>query len=191
MKSLKGSETAKNLMKAFAGESQARTRYTYYAGIAKKENYIQIYNIFTEIAEQEKEHAKIFYRFLLNDFQNEEIMIEASYPVDFFEETGENLKAAAKGEKEEWVKLYPMFAKKASEEGFIAISEKFRQIASIEKYHEEKFESLLKSLNDSSIFIRDEKTLWKCNNCGYIYESKEAPKVCPVCMYPQGFFEAI
>lgn len=189
MKSLKESQTAKNLMKSFAGECQARTRYTYYSSIAKKEGYVQISNIFMETAEQEKEHAKKFYKFLKEDFIDEDIEIQASYPVSFHEETAKNLKAAANGENEEWTKLYPEFAKVAREEGFNNIAIAFEKILEVEKRHEIRYKKLLSNIENGTIFKKDEVVMWKCNNCGYIYEGEEAPKACPACAHPQGYFE--
>ena len=189
MKSLKGTKTAENLMKSFAGESQARTRYTYYASIAKKQGYVQISNIFTETAEQEKEHAKKFYKYLKEDFADEMIEITASYPVSFHEDTIKNLKAAAAGENEEWTELYPEFAKIAREEGFEAIAKTFENISEVEKRHEARYNKLAKNMEEGKVFKKDEKVLWKCLNCGHIHEGEEAPKVCPTCVHPQGYFE--
>ena len=189
MKSLKGTKTAENLMKSFAGESQARTRYTYYASIAKKQGYVQISNIFTETAEQEKEHAKKFYKYLKEDFVDEMIEITASYPVSFHEDTIKNLKAAAAGENEEWTELYPEFAKIAREEGFEAIAKTFENISEVEKRHEARYNKLAKNMEEGKVFKKDEKVLWKCLNCGHIHEGEEAPKVCPTCQHPQGYFE--
>lgn len=189
MKSLKGTKTAENLLKAFAGESQARTRYTFYSSVAKKEGYVQISNIFMETAEQEKEHAKKFYNFLKESFTDEQIEITASYPVSFHDETSKNLKAAAEGEKEEWTILYPKFAKVAEQEGFLDIAFAFRKICEVERMHEKRYEKLLKNIENGTVFKRDSEILWKCNNCGYIYEGYEAPKICPVCQHPRGFFE--
>ena len=189
MKSLKGTKTAENLMKSFAGESQARTRYTYYSSIAKKEGYIQISNIFMETAEQEKEHAKRFYKFLKSDFVDEAIEVQAAFPVSFHQETAKNLKAAAKGENEEWTEGYPEFAKTADEEGFSEIAEAFRRIAQVEKAHERRYKKLLENIENGTVFKKEETVLWKCNNCGYIYEGTEAPKLCPACEHPQGYFE--
>ena len=188
MRSLKGTRTAENLMKSFAGESQARTRYTYYASIAKKQGYVQISNIFMETAEQEKEHAKKFYKYLKEDFVDEMIEINASYPVSFHEDTMANLKAAA-GENEEWTELYPEFAKIAREEGFEAIAITFERISEVEKRHEARYNKLAKNIEEGKVFKKDEKVLWKCLNCGHIHEGEEAPKVCPTCIHPQGYFE--
>ena len=189
MKSLKGTKTAENLMKSFAGECQARTRYTYYSSIAKKQGYVQISNIFMETAEQEKEHAKKFYKFLKEDFVDEMIEITASYPVSFHEDTMANLKAAAAGENEEWTQLYPEFAKIARAEGFEAIAITFERISEVEKRHEARYNKLAKNIEEGTVFKKDEKVLWKCLNCGHIHEGEEAPKVCPTCVHPQGYFE--
>ncbi|MDO6354333.1 rubrerythrin family protein [Caloramator sp. CAR-1] len=188
MTSLKGTRTAENLMKAFAGESQARTRYTYYASQAKKEGFIQISNIFMETADNEKEHAKIFFKFLNEDLQGETVEITADYPVGL-STTLENLKYAANGENEEWTKLYPEFAKVAEEEGFPKIALAFRKIAEVEQRHEARYRKLYENLLSDKVFKKDEKVLWKCNNCGYIHEGKEAPAICPTCQHPQGYFE--
>ena len=189
MKSLKGTKTAENLMKSFAGECQARTRYTYYSSIAKKQGYVQISNIFMETAEQEKEHAKKFYKYLKEDFVDEMIEITASYPVSFHEDTMANLKAAAAGENEEWTQLYPEFAKIARAEGFEAIAITFERISEVEKRHEARYNKLAKNIEEGTVFKKDEKVLWKCLNCGHIHEGEEAPKVCPTCVHPQGYFE--
>ena len=186
---LKGTKTAENLMKSFAGECQARTRYTYYSSIAKKEGYVQIANIFMETAEQEKEHAKRFYKFLKDSFVDEPIEINASYPVSFHQETYKNLKAAADGELEEWSVDYPKFAKIAREEGFDEIATVYERIAEVEARHERRYRKLLGNIEAGTVFKKDEEVLWKCNNCGYIYEGSEAPKACPACVHPQGYFE--
>lgn len=188
MKSLKGTKTAENLMKAFAGESQARTRYTFYASIAKNEGYVQISNIFTETAENEREHAKRFFKFLKDSLNGEQVEINAAYPVAWGD-TKANLIAAAKGENEEWDKLYPHFAQVADEEGFPEIAEVFRKIASVEKHHEERFKLLVDKLEKGTVFKQDKVVKWKCNNCGYIHEGDSAPEKCPACDHPQGFFE--
>ena len=189
MKSLKGTKTAENLMKSFAGECQARTRYTYYSSIAKKQGYVQISNIFMETAEQEKEHAKKFYKYLKEDFVDEMIEITASYPVSFHEDTMANLKAAAAGENEEWTELYPEFAKVAREEGFEAIAITFERVSEVEKRHEARYNKLAKNIEEGKVFKKDEKVFWKCLNCGHIHEGEEAPTVCPTCIHPQGYFE--
>ena len=189
MKSLNGTKTAENLMKSFAGESQARTRYTYYASVARKQGYVQIANIFMETAEQEKEHAKRFYKFLKDDFAGEAIEINAGYPVDLYDDTAKNLRAAAKGEHEEWSHDYPEFARVAREEGFPAIAVAYERITEVENRHERRYNKLLKNIEEGKVFKKDEPVLWKCNNCGYIFEGEEAPQVCPACLHPQGYFE--
>ncbi|MBP2652455.1 MAG: rbr [Firmicutes bacterium] len=189
MKSLKATKTAENLMKAFAGESQARSRYTYYSSVAKKQGYNQIANIFLETAEQEKEHAKRFFKFLKTDLQNEAVEITASFPVALHEETKENLKAAANGEKEEWSELYPEFARVAKEEGFEEISTAFEMIAKVEVGHENRYLKLLANLEKGSVFVKDREVQWKCANCGYIHTGTSAPELCPACVHPQGYFE--
>lgn len=188
MPSLKGTKTAENLMKAFAGESQARNRYTYYSSTAKKEGYVQISNIFLETAENEKEHAKRFFKFLNEDLLGESVEINASYPVALGD-TKTILKAAAKGENEEWSKLYPEFADIADKEGFSNIAEVFRKIAEVEKHHEERYLALLKNIENNTIFKKQKVHKWKCINCGYIYEGVFAPEVCPSCAHPQSYFE--
>lgn len=189
MKSLKGSKTAENLMKSFAGESQARMRYTYYSSIAKKEGFVQIANLFLETADQEKEHAKRFYKFLKEDYVDEAIEIQAAFPVSFHSETLKNLKAAAAGENEEWTDLYPSFAKVAKEEGYPQIAAVYREIAKVEERHEIRYNKLAKNIEAGKVFKKDESILWKCINCGYIYEGTEAPRACPACAHPQGYFE--
>lgn len=191
MSSLKGTKTAENLLKAFAGESQARNRYTYYASVAKKEGYVQIANIFTETAENEKEHAKRFFKFLNESLNGEAVEINgASYPVALGD-TKANLIAAANGENEEWTDLYPTFGKIAEEEGFTAIGAAFKMIAEVEKHHEARYRTLAKNIEDENVFKKDETTLWKCINCGYIYEGDAAPQVCPACLHPQSYFEVL
>lgn len=189
MKSLKGTKTAENLMKAFAGESQARNRYTFYASVAKKEGYVQISKIFEETAAQEKEHAKRFYKFLKDDLANEAIEITASFPVALHGTTVENLKAAAAGENEEWTDLYPEFAKVAREEGFAAVAAAFDNIAKVEKWHEARYNKLAENIETSLVFKKEENVMWQCQNCGFIYEGVEAPNVCPACVHPQGYFK--
>lgn len=189
MKSLKGTKTAENLMKSFAGESQARTRYTYYSSVARKQGYVQIANIFMETAEQEKEHAKRFYKFLKDDFAGEAIEINAGYPVDLYEDTAKNLRAAAKGEHEEWSHDYPEFARIAREEGFPAVAVAYERIIEVENMHERRYNKLLKNVEEGKVFKKDESVLWKCTNCGYIFEGEEAPQVCPACLHPQAYFE--
>ncbi len=192
MKSLKGTKTAENLLKAFAGESQARNRYTYYASQAKKEGYVQIQNFFLETADNEKEHAKRFLKFLKADpdINGKAIEITASYPAALGD-TKFNLKAAAEGENEEWSELYPAFADVADKEGFPEIAIIFRKIAEVEKHHEARYRKLLQNIENNTVFKKGEKTYWKCNNCGYIHEGLEAPELCPACQHPQGFFEVL
>jgi len=171
---LKGSKTEQNLMKAFAGESQARNKYTYFASKAKKDGYEQIAAIFEETANNEKEHAKMWYKELHG----------GSIP-----STIDNLKEAADGENYEWTDMYEEFAKTAEEEGFKALAIKFRQVAEIEKHHEERYRKLLNNINDEVVFSRDDEKIWICRNCGHIVIGKKAPGVCPVCAHPQSFFE--
>lgn len=189
MNSLKGTKTAENLMKAFAGESQARTRYTFYSSVAKKEGYVQIANVFAETAENEKEHAKRFFKFLNEGgLAGETVKITADFPVALGD-TKLNLLAAANGENEEWSDLYPTFADIAEKEGFPAIAVAFRKISEVEKRHEARYRKLLSNIENDEAFKKTASVLWKCNNCGYIFEGTEAPKVCPACLHPQGYFE--
>lgn len=191
MKSLKGTETAVNLMKSFAGESQARNRYTFYASVADKEGYKQIKNLFIETADNEKEHGKRFFKFLLAGFEGalpQNIEIQAGFPVAQGK-TLDNLKAAAHGENEEWSILYPQFADVADKEGFPEIAAVYRSIASAEEKHEIRFNKLAKNIEDGTVFKKDGKVFWKCGNCGYIHEGDEAPDVCPACAHPKAYFE--
>lgn len=188
MKSLKGTKTAENLMKSFAGESQARMRYNYYASQAKKEGYVQISNIFTETADNEKEHAKRFFKFLNEDLCGEGVEIHAEYPVALAD-TKVNLKAAVEGENEEHTVLYPEFARVAEEEGFKDIAFVFREIAEVEERHEIRFKKLLANIESDKVFKKDEVVEWKCNNCGYIHTGKSAPNKCPACDHPIAHFE--
>ncbi|SJZ94735.1 rubrerythrin [Selenihalanaerobacter shriftii] len=185
MSNLKGTKTEKNLLKAFAGESQARNRYDYFASKAKKEGYNQVSNIFKETARNEKEHAKRFFKFL----EGGEVEITAAYPAGVIGTTEENLKASANGENEEYTELYPEFAEIAEEEGFSKIAAAFRMIAKAEKAHEDRFLALLENIQEGKAFEKDEKIAWKCGNCGYVHESKSAPKKCPACIHPQSYFE--
>lgn len=187
-KELKGTKTAENLMKAFAGESQARNRYTYYASIAKKEGFVQISNIFSETAENEKEHAKRFYKFFLPGLNGEMIDIQAAFPIGMGD-TGNNLLAAANGENEEWEELYPSFATTADQEGFPEIADVFRRIAEVEKRHEARYSKLYENLSKDSVFCKASTMEWKCNNCGYIHAGDSAPELCPACAHPRGYFE--
>lgn len=191
MNRLNGTKTAENLLKAFAGESQARNRYTYYASVADKEGYKQIKNFFIETADNEKEHAKRFYKFLLEGFQGElpvTVEINAAFPIAQGT-TLDNLKAAAGGELEEWSELYPAFAKIAEEEGFPEIATAFKMIASAEKRHETRYNKLARNIQTQQVFKKEEKISWKCGNCGYIHEGSDAPQECPACVHPQAHFE--
>ncbi len=184
-KSIKGTKTEQNLLKAFAGESQARNRYEMFAKIAKKEGYEQIAAIFQETADQEKEHAKRFFRFLEGGM----LEITAAYPAGKEGTTFENLKAAAAGENEEWTELYPEFAKIAEEEGFKAVATAFKMIAKVEKHHEERYLKLANNIEDLVVFKKDGKVMWKCRNCGYVYESEKALETCPACLHPKAYME--
>ncbi len=182
---LKGTKTEKNLLASFAGESQARTRYTYFSSVAKKEGYVQISNIFMETAENEKEHAKRFFKYL----QGGMVEITATYPAGVIGTTIENLTASAEGENEEWTVLYPEAAKTAREEGFEEIAVQFEEIAKVEKEHEYRYKKLLENIKTGKVFKRDEEQEWKCNNCGYVYKGKGAPELCPACKHPQAYFQ--
>ena len=184
-KSVKGTQTEKNLLTSFAGESQARMRYTYFASVAKKEGYEQIAAIFTETADQEKEHAKRMFKWLEGGM----VEITASYPAGIIGTTAENLKAAAAGENEEWTADYPHFADVADEEGFPAIAAMYRNIAIAEKAHEERYLAFLSNIENESVFKKEESTVWQCRNCGFVHEGTEAPKACPACLHPQAYFE--
>lgn len=184
-KSIKGTQTEKHLLTSFAGESQARVRYTYFASAAKKEGYEQTAALFTETAEQEKEHAKRMFKFLEGGM----VEITASYPAGVIGTTTENLKAAAAGENEEWTTDYPHFADVAQEEGFPAIAAMYRNIAIAEKAHEERYLALLNNLENDTVFKKEEETTWQCRNCGFVHTGKEAPKTCPACLHPQSYFE--
>lgn len=185
MKNIKGTETEKNLLKSFAGESQARMRYTYYASVAKKEGYEQISAIFLEIAEQEKEHAKRMFTHLEGGM----VEITASYPAGIIGTTEQNLLEAANGESEEFTDLYPNFAIVAEEEGFPEIAHMYRMIASAESIHEERYRKLLKHLKDGTTFAREKEVKWQCRNCGFVHIDKKAPKACPACIHPQAYFQ--
>ncbi len=183
---IKGTQTEKNLLKSFAGESQARNRYTFYASVAKKEGYEQIASIFTETADQEKEHAKRFFKFLEGGM----VEITATFPAGVISTTAENLRAAADGENEEWVELYPEFANVAEAEGFIEIAAVFRAIAKVEAMHEDRYRKLLARVEEGSTFTReDESTEWQCRNCGYVHTGSEAPELCPACAHKRAYFE--
>jgi rubrerythrin len=182
---LKGSRTEKNLLAAFAGESQARTRYSFFASAAKKEGYEQISAIFSETSENEKEHAKLFFSHL----KGGDTEITATYPAGIIGTTSQNLKLSAEGEKMEWGTLYPGFGQVAEEEGFPAIARTFRQIAKVESYHERRYRKLLESLEKGESFKKSVPEHWKCRNCGYVHEGLESPLKCPVCDHPRAYFE--
>ena len=184
-KSIKGTRTEKCLLESFAGESQARNRYTFFAGVARKEGYRQIEGVFMETAEQEREHAKTFFKFL----EGGNVEITATYPAGIIGTTAENLKAAAMGEKEEAEILYPEAAKIAEEEGFPLIAAAFRNLAKVEAEHERRYLQLLERVEAGKVFERDEEIFWQCRNCGFIIKSKKAPAKCPACQHPQEFFE--
>lgn len=185
MISIKGSKTEQNLLKAFAGESQARNRYDYFAKVAKKEGLEQIAAMFEETALNEKEHAKRFFKFLEGGM----VEITAMYPAGVIGTTLDNLKAAADGENEEWTELYPEFAKIAEEEGFKEVAMAFKMIAKVEKAHEDRYRKLYDNLEAGKIFKKDGKVIWKCRNCGFIHEGTVAPQMCPACQHPQAYFE--
>jgi len=184
---LKGSQTEKNLMAAFTGESQARNRYTYYASAARKEGFRQIAEIFEETANQEREHAKRLFKHMPGG----EAEITASFPSGVIGSTVDNLKSAAMGENHEWTDMYPSFAKTAREEGFNDIADMFEAIAVAEKQHEKRYLDLAKNIEDSKVFKKDEKVVWRCINCGYIHEGTEAPDLCPACAHKQAHFELL
>ncbi len=184
---LKGSQTEKNLLTAFAGESQARNRYTFFASKAKKDGYRQISEIFTETANQEKEHAERLFKFL----EGGEVEISAAFPAGIIGSTLENLHAGAGGEHHEWTEMYPTFAKIAREEGFKEIAAVFTAIAVAEKQHEKRYLGLAKNIEEGTVFEKDEPTTWRCMNCGYVHEGKSAPNVCPACAHEQAHFELL
>jgi rubrerythrin len=184
---LKGTKTEKNLLASFAGESQARNRYTYFASVAKKEGYVQISAIFQETADNEKEHAKRFFKYLEGGM----VEIMASYPAGVIGTTVENLKASAAGENEEWTVLYPEAAKVAREEGFEEVAVQFEEIAKVEKEHEARYKKLYENIENGSVFKKESSVKWHCKNCGYVAEGKEAPGSCPACMHGQAHFELL
>ena len=186
-KSIKGTRTEKNLLKAFAGESQARNRYTFFAKQAKKDGFEQISAFFLETALNEEQHAKTFFRFL----EGGPVEITATYPAGVIGTTMENLKAAADGEHEEWTELYPEFGKIALEEGFPKVSTAFKLIATIEEHHENRFRKLLNNLEKNRAFEREEKTYWICRKCGYVHFGLKALNICPACDHPMGYFEVV
>jgi rubrerythrin len=186
-KSLKGTKTEENLLKAFAGESQARNRYDFFASVARKEGYEQIAGIFQETALNEKEHAKIFFKHL----EGGECEISASYPAGKIGTTKENLLTAAEGEEMEWSSIYLEFEKTAKEEGFPLVALSFKQVAGVEKHHEARYRKLLENIENDSVFKKDEPVRWKCRECGHIHEGPEAPGACPVCKHEKAFFEVM
>jgi len=187
MSSLKGSQTEKNLLTAFAGESQARNRYTYFSSQARKEDLVQISRIFEETANQEKEHAKRFFKFL----EGGEVEVKAGFPAGVIGTTLENLKAAAAGENYEHTTMYPGFAKIAREEGFDTIAQVFEAISVAEKQHEKRYRDLAANIENDRVFKRDQEVVWRCLNCGYLHVGLEAPKACPACAHPQAYFELL
>jgi rubrerythrin len=187
MKEIKGTQTEKNLLMAFAGESQARNRYDYFASKAKKDGYVQISKIFAETALQEKEHAKRFFKFL----KGGDLNISATFPAGVIGPTADNLKAAAAGENHEWTTLYPSFAQTAREEGFEEIANVFDAVCIAEKQHEKRYNDLLKNVENGTVFKKNEKVVWRCQNCGYLHEGEEAPGVCPACAHPKDHFELL
>ena len=187
MASLKGSKTERNLLTAFAGESQARNRYTYFASKAKKEGFVQISLIFEETANQEKEHAKRLFKFL----EGGDVEIAGAFPAGVIATTAENLRAAAGGENHEWTEMYPGFAAVAREEGFDEIADVFEAIAVAEKQHEKRYLGLAENIEKGRVFRRDKKVVWRCINCGYIHEGEEGPELCPACAHPQAYYELL
>jgi rubrerythrin len=187
MSSLRGTKTEENLLTAFAGESQARNRYTYFASAARKEGFVQIADIFEETANQEREHAKRFFKFL----EGGDVEIQATFPAGVIGSTAENLKAAAAGEHHEWESLYPGFAATAREEGLDAVADAFEAISVAEKQHEKRYLGLLANVEAGTVFQKDKKVVWRCRNCGYLHEGPEAPKACPACAHPQAHFELL
>jgi len=186
-KSIKGTKTEQNLLKAFAGESQARNRYTYFASAARKEGFEQIANIFIETAENEKEHAKLFFKAL----EGADVEITASYPAGMIKDTKANLEGAAAGENLEWTTLYSDFTKIAKDEGFPEVARTFEQIAEVEKFHESRYRKLINNVANKEVFKKKAAVKWHCINCGYVFEGSEAPKECPACKHPQAFYEVL
>ena len=187
MASIKGSKTEQNLLKSFAGESQARNRYTFFASVAKKEGFEQISAIFLETADNEKEHAKVFFKYL----EGGDLEITASYPAGRIGTTAENLAASAAGEKMEWGTLYPEFADTAQAEGFLDVADSYRQIAEVEAHHEDRYNRLLANVSGGTVFKKAAPTKWICRNCGYVFEGAEAPDICPACKHPQAYYELL
>jgi len=186
-KSIKGSKTEQNLLKAFAGESQARNRYTYFSSVAKKAGLEQVADIFTETAENEKEHAKIFFKYL----EGGDVEITVRYPAGVISDTKSNLKEAAAGENMEWTTLYADFAKTAKGEGFPEVARSFEQVAKVEKFHEARYRKLINNVDNNEVFKKKISVKWHCVNCGYVIEGTEAPKECPACKHPQAYFEVL
>ena len=186
-KSIKGTKTEKNLLAAFAGESQARNRYTYFASAARKEGFEQIANIFTETAENEKEHAKVFFNYL----EGGDVEITANYPAGKIADTKSNLEAAARGENTEWTVIYQDFSRIASVEGFPEVARSFEQIAKVEKFHESRYRKLINNIAETLVFKKKSAVKWHCINCGYVVEGIDAPAECPACKHPQAFYEVL
>jgi len=186
-KSVKGTQTEKNLLAAFAGESQARNRYTFFASVARREGYEQIANIFTETADNEKEHAEVFFKHL----EGGDVEIKAAYPAGIIGDTKANLEAAAEGENLEWSEIYPDFEKTAREEGFPEIASSFEEIAEVEEFHEKRYRKLAENVRKGEVFKKTAPVKWHCTNCGYVHEGTEAPKVCPACKHAQAYFELL
>lgn len=184
---MKGSETEKNLLKSFAGESQARNRYTYFSGVARKEGLVQIAQVFEETANHEKEHAKRFFKQL----QGGDLVINAAYPAGMIGGTADNLKEAAAGEHHEWSDLYPNFAKIARAEGFEAAAKVWEAVSISEKFHEKRYLGLLKNIESGAVFNRDKPVVWQCINCGYLHEGLDAPDMCPACAHPKAYYELL
>lgn len=184
---LKGSKTEKSILTAFAGESQARNRYTYFASEARKEGYIQIADIFEETANQEKEHAQRFFKLL----KGGDVTVQAAFPAGVIGTTAQNLKAAAGGEHYEWTDMYPSFAKLAQEESFEDIAKVFSNISVAERQHEKRYLGLLANIEAGTVFKKEKPVVWRCRNCGYLHEGKEAPQACPACTHPQAYFELL
>lgn len=187
MASIKGTQTEKNLLAAFAGESQARNRYTYFASVAKKEGYEQIAAIFLDTADNEKEHAKMFFQLL----EGGDVEITASYPAGVIGDTAANLEAAARGERMEWTTIYKDFAGIARQEGFPHIAAVFTEIAEVEEQHERRYLKLLENVRSGKVFEKDEEVEWRCRNCGYVHKGKSAPKICPACRHPHAYYEVL
>jgi rubrerythrin len=185
--SVKGTQTEQNLLKAFAGESQARNRYTFFVSVARKEGYEQIANIFTETAGNEKEHAEVFFKYL----EGGDVEITAAYPAGIIGDTKANLEAAADGEKMEWSDIYANFEKTARKEGFNEIATSFKEIAEVEEFHEKRYRKLAKNIASGEVFKKQASVKWHCTNCGYIHEGPEAPKECPACKHAQAYYELL